>query len=167
MPRQSSFFNLANAGISPAFFFARPPPPFAACAKPLRQSEKADWRPQRNVNLAKKIERRRSGRQIFLPLKKARLLTRNSAAGKRPQSKTRIFRRRKSFTSARKWFVFLRQCQTPGGVCIRRAVAQSGSASGLGPEGRGFESLPPDHLLLAFSSIAKIAKSARRARREV
>jgi hypothetical protein len=27
----------------------------------------------------------------------------------------------------------------------RRGVAQSGSASGLGPEGRGFESLRPDH----------------------
>ena len=26
-----------------------------------------------------------------------------------------------------------------------RGVAQSGSASGLGPEGRGFESLHPDH----------------------
>ncbi len=25
-----------------------------------------------------------------------------------------------------------------------RAIAQSGSASGLGPEGRGFESLSPD-----------------------
>ena len=27
----------------------------------------------------------------------------------------------------------------------RRGVAQSGSASGLGPEGREFESLRPDH----------------------
>ena len=28
---------------------------------------------------------------------------------------------------------------------IDRGVAQSGSASGLGPEGREFESLRPDH----------------------
>ena len=30
----------------------------------------------------------------------------------------------------------------------RRSIAQSGSASGLGPEGRGFESFCSDHLLL-------------------
>jgi hypothetical protein len=28
---------------------------------------------------------------------------------------------------------------------LRRGIAQSGSASGLGPEGREFESLCPDH----------------------
>ena len=34
-----------------------------------------------------------------------------------------------------------------GDVCssICRGIAQSGSASGLGPEGREFESLCPDH----------------------
>ena len=167
MPRQSSFFNLANAGISPAFFLRDRPLHLPLAPSPCAKAKRRIGGREEMQTLQKKIERRLSERQIFLPLKKARLLTRNSAAGKRPQSKTRIFRRRKSFTSARKWFVFLRQCQAPGGVCIRRAVAQSGSASGLGPEGRGFESLPPDHLLLAISSIAKIAKSARRARREV
>ena len=30
----------------------------------------------------------------------------------------------------------------------RRGIAQSGSASGLGPEGREFESLYPDHFFL-------------------
>jgi hypothetical protein len=29
---------------------------------------------------------------------------------------------------------------------IRRGIAQPGSASGLGPEGRGFKSYCPDHL---------------------
>ena len=33
----------------------------------------------------------------------------------------------------------------------RRDVAQLGSASGLGPEGRGFESRRPDHLYLGVS----------------
>ena len=32
---------------------------------------------------------------------------------------------------------------------MERGVAQPGSASGLGPEGRGFESLHPDHFLTA------------------
>ena len=31
--------------------------------------------------------------------------------------------------------------------CRHRGVAQSGSASGLGPEGRRFESYRPDHLV--------------------
>ena len=35
--------------------------------------------------------------------------------------------------------------QDVSGKC--RGIAQSGSASGLGPEGREFESLYPDHLL--------------------
>ncbi len=30
--------------------------------------------------------------------------------------------------------------------CRNRGVAQSGSASGLGPEGRRFESYRPDHI---------------------
>lgn len=167
MPRQSSFFQFSKRRHFAGVFFARPPASICRLRQALAPSRKGGLANAKKCKPWEKIERRWSERQIFLPLKKARLLTRNSAAGKRPQSKTRIFRRRKSFTSARKWFVFLRQCQAPGGVCIRRAVAQSGSASGLGPEGRGFESLPPDHLLLAFSSIAKIAKSARRARRKV
>ncbi len=33
----------------------------------------------------------------------------------------------------------------------RRSVAQFGSASGLGPEGRGFESLHSDHICQAFT----------------
>ena len=37
---------------------------------------------------------------------------------------------------------------------IRRGVAQSGSASALGAEGRGFESLRPDHS--AFSALFAI-----------
>ena len=31
--------------------------------------------------------------------------------------------------------------------CMYRGVAQSGSASGLGPEGRRFESYRPDHIV--------------------
>ena len=34
----------------------------------------------------------------------------------------------------------------------RRSVAQPGSASGLGPEGREFESLHSDHFSLKYSS---------------
>ena len=33
-------------------------------------------------------------------------------------------------------------------LLVVRGIAQSGSASGLGPEGREFESLCPDHLLI-------------------
>ena len=39
-------------------------------------------------------------------------------------------------------FIFL---QSFFRLFLRRGVAQSGSASGLGPEGREFESLRPDH----------------------
>jgi hypothetical protein len=34
-----------------------------------------------------------------------------------------------------------------------RGVAQSGSASGLGPEGREFESLHPDHIFQVIFAI--------------
>ena len=38
-------------------------------------------------------------------------------------------------------------------LLFKRSVAQLGSASGLGPEGRGFESLHSDHFL--FEPIVK------------
>ena len=39
----------------------------------------------------------------------------------------------------------------------RRGVAQLGSASALGAEGRGFKSRHPDHLPMAFRSTGEIA----------
>ena len=39
----------------------------------------------------------------------------------------------------------------------RRGIAQSGSASGLGPEGREFESLYPDHFKTKHLPRQKIA----------
>ena len=41
----------------------------------------------------------------------------------------------------------------PVGTTNSRSVAQSGSASGLGPEGREFESLRPDQLKLLISNV--------------
>ena len=41
-----------------------------------------------------------------------------------------------------------------------RGVAQSGSASGLGPEGRRFKSCRPDHLKMKKAKIYKPAKTA-------
>ena len=39
-----------------------------------------------------------------------------------------------------------------------RSVAQSGSASGLGPEGRRFESFRPDHLQMV--SVAQLVRAS-------
>jgi hypothetical protein len=41
-----------------------------------------------------------------------------------------------------------------------RGIAQSGSASGLGPEGRGFESLCPDHHLVVCEAETAGARSS-------
>ena len=41
-----------------------------------------------------------------------------------------------------------------------RGVAQSGSASGLGPEGRRFKSCRPDHLIMSKVKIYKPAKTS-------
>ena len=52
--------------------------------------------------------------------------------------------------------------------CLHRGVAQPGSASGLGPEGRRFESYRPDHKskkglvhrgLFSFLSVAQLARA--------
>jgi hypothetical protein len=42
----------------------------------------------------------------------------------------------------------------------RRGVAQSGSASALGAEGRGFESLRPDHKYSKFSNFLPLTSFA-------
>ena len=39
-----------------------------------------------------------------------------------------------------------------------RGIAQSGSASGLGPEGRRFESFYPDHLLYTLSGCSSVVE---------
>ena len=41
-------------------------------------------------------------------------------------------------------------------VIFCRGLAQFGSALGLGPRGRGFESLNPDHVGASFISLAPI-----------